>query len=243
MQGGAALFWRPRVGGGKVFRSESHRYMGVGGAFGTVVSAYGPASVPSTEWMDEVSDWIKVIAAGKPWVIRGSLNWRQSYQQRAPTDATACQMTAPTTLAGTTPTRLCASSVAVQHASTVFVQGIPYHGLVLRATPWSAMVGPTTRLKRTSIFELDQSTMVLPQDIEALQSDVDQALPMLGMAYAMTQRWERWHARANRAMELGVEAGLLIRGGSAERPKGSSPEERPVASTLKRRPNEPVILS
>eukprot|EP00959_Pyramimonas_sp_CCMP1952_P273579 5718359-Pyramimonas_sp.AAC.1 len=75
-------------------------------------------------------------------------------------------MTAPTTLAGTTPTRVCASSVAVQHASTVFVQGIPYHGLVLCTTSWSAMVGPTTRLKSTYVFQLAQSTAVLPRDVE-----------------------------------------------------------------------------
>eukprot|EP00959_Pyramimonas_sp_CCMP1952_P133422 2789942-Pyramimonas_sp.AAC.1 len=65
------------------------------------------------------------------------------------------------------------------------------------------MAGPTTRLKRTSIFELDQSTLVLPQDVEALRSDVDQTLPMLGRTHTMTQRWARWHARANRVMELG----------------------------------------
>eukprot|EP00959_Pyramimonas_sp_CCMP1952_P225593 4717492-Pyramimonas_sp.AAC.1 len=64
---------------------------------------------------------------------------------------------------------------------------------------------------------------------------------MLGTAYTMTRKWERWHARANRAMELGVEAGLLVRIGGAERPKGSNPEERPVASTPERRPNEPII--
>eukprot|EP00959_Pyramimonas_sp_CCMP1952_P145958 3056056-Pyramimonas_sp.AAC.1 len=65
------------------------------------------------------------------------------------------------------------------------------------------MAGPTTRLKRTSIFELDQNTLVLPQDVEVLRADVDQTLPMLGRTHTMTQRWTRWHARANRVMELG----------------------------------------
>eukprot|EP00959_Pyramimonas_sp_CCMP1952_P313717 6566765-Pyramimonas_sp.AAC.1 len=82
-------------------------------------------------------------------------------------------MTAPTTLAGTSPTRICASGVAVQHTSTAFVQGLPYHGLVLCTTSWSAVAGPTTRLKRTAIFGLDQSSLALPEDIDAIHVDVD----------------------------------------------------------------------
>eukprot|EP00959_Pyramimonas_sp_CCMP1952_P378868 7936401-Pyramimonas_sp.AAC.1 len=69
---------------------------------------------------------------------------------------------------------------------------------------------------------------MLPQDIDAIHVDVDKALPMLGTAYIMTQRWGRWHARANRAMKLGVEAGLLLQSRSSERPKGSYPAEKPV---------------
>eukprot|EP00959_Pyramimonas_sp_CCMP1952_P010392 217616-Pyramimonas_sp.AAC.1 len=90
------------------------------------------------------------------------------------------------------------------------------------------MAGPTTRLKRASIFELDQSALVFPQDTDAMHVDGDKVLPMLGTAYTMTQRWERWRARANRAMELGVEAGLLLQSGIAGRPTGSHPAERPV---------------
>eukprot|EP00959_Pyramimonas_sp_CCMP1952_P425467 8912607-Pyramimonas_sp.AAC.1 len=71
-------------------------------------------------------------------------------------------MTAPTTLAGTSPARICSSGVAVQHASTVFVQCIPYRGLAVRTTSWRATVGPATRLKRTAIFELDQRALALP---------------------------------------------------------------------------------
>eukprot|EP00959_Pyramimonas_sp_CCMP1952_P290234 6070675-Pyramimonas_sp.AAC.1 len=59
----------------------------------------------------------------------------------------------------------------------------------------------------------------------------------------MTQRWELWHAWANRAMVFGVEAGLLLQSGRAERHNGPHPVERTVAPTPKRRPNEPIILS
>ncbi|CAK0846118.1 unnamed protein product [Prorocentrum cordatum] len=193
----------------------------------------------------EVVNFTSTVARGTPPVprcIAGDLNWRPSYVNALPTHAALRAATTPTTLAGTSPTRAVGAGIELRLESVAFPPLIPHHGLVIFSAQVAAPSAQATRMRRATRFTLDPGTALLASDTEELQSHMDATLPACPAAAPPPERRERWHARAEGALAAAAHQGWVLQDGAAERPKGSLPTSRRVATTPAVRPAEPMEL-
>ena len=165
-QGATAILWRTTLGKTTTYRGEDHRTISIRNAFGTFTCGYGPASVPSVHWLENVIAVTQDIAdAGRGrWFCGGDLNWRKTYEQAVPPDAVVAESTKPTTLRGTWPTRAISTSMTVKQQPTEFISGIPHHGLVSWKMNAKVPQQKLTRLRRTGLYALDDIGIALPED-------------------------------------------------------------------------------
>ena len=144
----------------------------------------------------------------------------------------------------TTPTRCLTCGTKAKCSSVDFIPGIPFHGITTFEVETKVAKFPTTRLRRTALFELDdECSPVPPAELEKLKEFLEvegfgcapgSALPSV--------HWKRWHARAEVALNYAAEKGWVTKAVKAERPKGSPPSSRKTAVPACHRKNEPIVL-
>eukprot|EP00969_Alexandrium_andersonii_P018674 815623-Alexandrium_andersonii.AAC.1 len=171
--------------------------------------------------MEEAIDWTENVVAdgGANWFFGGDLNWRRIYDGCVPEHAAVCEMTSATTVANTYPTRAIAKGMEAKHVTTVFVEGIPYHGLAIFTIDARAPVVRQTRLRRTALFEKDPEALITEQDTDDIMGSIDLEVPAMGGEQPLPDRWRRWHERAEGVCGAAVRSGLLQQRVFAERPK------------------------
>ena len=244
-QSGTAILWKPCLGKVAIERSKSHRYVGIRTSKRVFVSAYGPAKCPAPWWMDEVVDWTVEAArdSAEGWCLGGDLNWRKCYEANLRGSHGACEMSMPTTINDSYPTRAVSKGITVKQSDAVAIPGIPYHKLVVLDTSIKSEHVRTTRLRRTAVYAAQPEALFLKSDVEELLRVVNEIHPKLEETRGLPERWQRWHARAEQFCEYAAQGNWLLKTSTAERCKGSLPSSRPVASKPSRRSEEPVMLA
>ncbi|CAK0873307.1 unnamed protein product [Prorocentrum cordatum] len=183
-----------------------------------------------------------VFPALLPRCLTGDLNWHPSYENALPEHAFLRPATKPTTVAETSPTRAMGTSMELKLKDVSFLPLIPHHGLVVFPTKIASPNVQVTSTRRTTRFKLDSGTILLPSDVEELQSEINAPPPVCEAAAPLPERWSRWHARAEGTLTAAAERGWPLRDGAAERGKGPLPTSRKVATTPAARPSEPMEL-
>ena len=195
-QGGTAILWKPCLGKVAIKRSKNHRYVGIRTSKGVFVSAHGPAKCPAPWWMDEVIDWTVEAArdSAEGWCLGGDLNWRKCYEANLSGGHGACEMSMPTTLNDSYPTRAVSKGITVKQSDAVAIPGIPYHKLVMFDTSIKSEHVSTTRLRRTAVYAAQSEALFLQSDAEELLRMANESHPKLEETHGLPERWQRWHA-------------------------------------------------
>ena len=118
-------------------------------------------------------------------------------------------MTIPTTLRGTFPTCAISRGGQATQDDTIFIEGVPYHGMVIFSLNVHVPLSPATRLRRTARYELDPEALVLAEDIVDIKEDIDRQAPVLERDATLPDRWRRWHERTEGACRAAVSRGLF----------------------------------
>ena len=206
-----------------------------------VVSFYGYAAVADVPTVSAVLR--EAAALQRPCVVLGDFNWRPAYEDLvrvfggSSSPAVPCvqgsALACPTRAVGLGGLRLQQASV-----STMPLPGIPHHHAVVVSTLWPAASGFSPagvypglgadvplRYRRCATY----SWLSKPSPAQsATLRQASEAPP--GPKPCLVDAFASWHRRAEAACATAVTLGLASRDRCAERPKGSLPTTRPVAS-------------
>ena len=119
--------------------------------------------------------------------------------------------------------------------------GIPHHGLVGYRINVPVRSRRSARLHHTADYVLQR---VPPEATrEELQAGLDRRAPPAQVGpVTWLEHWQKWHQRAELALQIAVERDCVCIDRQAERPKGSSPCTRPVGSGSLHRPEQTIAL-
>ena len=244
--GGTAILWRRcRAKRHRIAAPASvgHRACAVSLDGAIIISVYGPQRFDA-DWADHMGAWLDGFTEHKAVAI-GDWNWREHYYDHLPDGMRPWEGEATTT-ADTRPDRL-VTALPEGVTKTVFVPGVPFHGLIHAELPWPAPARvQATRLTRTALYEpVEANRWGRPLPLEEaacarLAADLEPLAPALPEEAPLEARWRRWHCRAETWLQLAVGAGLCRLARKGERTKGSAPTTRPAACGPSHRPAEPV---
>ena len=246
VQGGCAIMWRSSVlGKTSVFR-QGDRLVGIKCEVGTFASAYGPAARPSPDWFDGAVEACQNHAQGgssEAWACIGDLNWRYAYEAIIPESPQLMAMSYPTTTKSTYPSRAVSSGMSLRQLATIFLEGIPHHGLFIVEADQLVQQGQALRLRRTATYEVDLKKKIEAEALASIRAAVDSKYPLLEVSVPLAQKWRRWHERTEEAFKEATARGVGETTRKAERPKGSEPTMRKVARRGKASAAESILTS
>ena len=234
-QGGTAVLWRRDSPMGKAApvpvegaNEMRHRIAAVSFKDCIITSVYGPAHSANTSWFASLFPFCTRLGKSCSFLI-GDFNFKPCYDSFVPNSWTASAAKA-TTQAGSAPTRALAS-VAIEQVRAVPLPGIPHHFAVIYIANFpdlNTRNSQTTRLKRCAAYRWVSKPPTEEQLAKILHT-ANSLHPQLSPKTPLTDRWRRWHERAEGVFLAAVELGLAVKDSSGERPKGSFPEVRPCA--------------
>ena len=134
----------------------------------------------------------------------------------------------------------------LQAGVAYFLPGVPHHALCTYAVQTGFGWTSPTRLRHTASYTWlpGAANAQLPRIDRHSQIGqlVDAQLPALSAQHDLHARWTRWHRRAEASFQYAAAQGRAECLRKAERPKGSAPTVRPIASSAQHRPSEPIAL-
>ena len=231
-QGGTAVLWLPTLG--KAIGSKNddltnnHRACIVTFPNFVVASAYGPAKQCDINWFSNLLFHCSVTCKPNQRIV-GDFNWGPTYDKLLPPEWYFAEPS-HTTHAGTSPTRAIATT-SVSQISASPLPGIPTHFAVTYQMHWPNQVQQqpqTQRLRRCQTCQWLAENLS-KVELEKILEIVNIELPKPDAKCSLVSSWRRWHARAERAVELAASHGFATKLSKAERPKGSFPTSRPCA--------------
>ena len=253
-QGGTAILWRRTVGKIHVVRAPSqlhtHRAIAIKTQQAAFVAVYGPAQ-GSYDWFVKALSWSQSLHSEA--LVFGDLNWRPTYFKALTAGWTVAPSIKPTTTVGTHPTKCLLwsegssnlffeRSATTRQIDTVFLPGIPYHGL----SSYSAQILVTERqqlrMQHTASYVHAKVCFATESEIEEVLEATNRARPLLPRAAAPSDHWKQWHQRAEYALLQAVDKQWASIDRKAERPKGSEPKQRPTCLPPAQRLSETVAL-
>jgi hypothetical protein len=240
-QGGTAILWRRTLGRcspGENASGHAHqlqRTTTMHWPHFSLTSAYGPAYRPDKDWLHNALEPHHDRPTHQ--VFLGDLNWAPAYQSVVP-KGWHTTSDAGTTVANTAPT-LCFATTPVHLHAVIPAPGIPHHFMVVYDLPQVPQPAAPTpvRLTRCTVYEWGTNPPTDEQRETILTTASDLHPHAQHTTSSLYRRWQCWHRRAEAALVVAASMGLATRGGTAERPKGSMPTNKPTAPGPAHRPD------
>ena len=193
----------------------------------TITSAYGPNSEPDEEWLSATCSHHDA-STQKTIVYVGDFNWRKSYDclthdlHHGPPTCTTTQNTAPTRILANRP---------ISCVESMPMPGIPHHYLVTYDIEDGLDISdqgdsdPSLRPRRCAHYrwtlrDEDEDEMVLINEHHALETELNQTVPLVSSEASLAQRWHNWHARCETRFQIAERLGYTTTLRPAERTKG-----------------------
>ena len=233
--GGTAVLWRRNSDLGKAApvavegsHNMRHRLAAVSFKNFVITSVYGPAHGANTAWFAGLFPFCTRLGKSNSFLI-GDFNYKPCYDPFVPNSWTANEPE-PTTQAGSAPSRALATN-AIAQMCAVPLPGIPHHFAVTYSAnipDVNADAFQVTRLKRCASYRWISNA---PNDeqLDTILQMTSSLHPKLHPSTPLTDRWRRWHARAEGAFLAAVKMGLATQDNRGERPRGSFADVRPCA--------------